>query len=279
VRLYVMMVSSVLKYAIPFAGASPKKIHRLRLAQREFARNLLGLDSKFPGRLAAGAVGMMDVDLLSTQERIMMHHRLVSNPKEVGFREMMHWKLDMQGTTAITMADKLLKSLGIPLKASRLQAVDKTALRDTVSASAMRCQALRMHNRRGEDGHTLVPQPHWGLEKALLDMPAGVAVPYIRLRLGDEKELRRHTVDCECDALDSLDHSLWSCPKTQPRRAVMLAVLHSLAQAVACSFDPLSPAQKTQFALGGGQLSFPGQAWSVAQPIFVRYTAEVSRIR
>jgi hypothetical protein len=277
VYLYTMMVLSVLKYAIPFAGASSKKMYRLRIAQRDFTRKLLGLDSAYPGWIAAYAVGMMDIDLISAQERIMMHHRLVSNTAEVGYKEMMNWKWDTGGNTAVTSTDKLLKLLGIPLKASRLKGVDKTSLRETVTAAAMRCQALRMNKRNGEDSHTLVQQQHWGLEKALLEMPAGVAVPYLRLRLGDEKELRRHILDCSCLAQPSLEHSLWTCPKTATHRTALLSTLHSLAGQVASLFAPLPPGRKTQFALGGGQLHFPGQLWSIAQPLFVRYVASAAR--
>ena len=274
-KLYVMMVASVTKYSIPFAGASPNKMHKIRLAQRAFARNLLGMEKDFPGRLAAEAVGMMDIDLISAQERIMMHQRLLANPEEVDYRAMMHWELRPGGSSTNTMVTKLLKTLDIPLDAAVLGKVDKDSLRGTVQAAAMRHQHLRMEKRRSENGHALVQQPYWGVEKALLDCRAGLAVPYIRLRLGDRRELDLHTPACNCAQPRSLNHTLWVCERTNTCRRQLRHDLGQAAPPVHDYFMALQGEAATQFVLGKGALVFQGPEWSVALPLFASYLAHI----
>jgi hypothetical protein len=269
---------TVTKYSIPFAGASPNKMHKIRLAQRAFARDLLGLENGFPGRLAAEAVGMMDIDLISAQERIMMHQRLLANPEEVDYKEMKAWELRPGGSSANTVVTKLLKTLAIPLDAAVLGAVDKASLRGTVQAAAMRCQCLRMEKRRGEDGHALVQQPYWGLEKALLDSPAGLAVPYIRLRLGDSRELRRHTPECNCPQPTSLSHSLWECVRTDHCRRQLHSDLGSVAPAVLTHLNALHGVSALHFVLGRGALVFQGEEWSLALPTLLRFLARIGAL-
>ena len=169
---------SLVAHTLPFMDNAKGGLDSMQKAQQHFAKEALGLPKEVRGEIATAELGIIDFALKHKISVLLLHHRMSNNKLDTLTPTMMGWPSAPDGSTMKERDQAILDSLDIAIKVDNFNNLHyehaKAHLKNRVQ--------LKQETRWLEDHLTLTPigclrdlKPCWGIERALMKLPANVA--------------------------------------------------------------------------------------------------------
>ena len=271
---------SLVLHALSFCDADSAQVTLLDRAQEDFARELLGAPTNMDGFLATAELGLSDYRTLCAQTKVLMFHRVYSNPEDDLSRRMFHWPRVADGSTTLDLTSALLVTLGIDMPAADYFATPYPQAKGIVKRHARslqqetwraKCEASPVNSN-----FTLHTKQKWGRDPEVIALPPKQAKMFLQARMGALCSPLNCRGRCKyCDGTPSPAHLIWLCPKTLGSRLGFFEETCARHPSIHRSILALDPHSALLFVLGQGVESARASDWSAFFRMAAAFVCEV----
>ena len=282
VYLYQTYAFSSMKHILPLAAHNSKTLTALQAAQNTFTQRTLQSDSSSSYILLDAELGLIDIDIQASKERILMFYRALKNPQDTLAPAILSFPTRENGVTAQQELQNLISFLGINIALPDLVNRDKFSVKYILQQGALNTQKKRWMETRDisppESHMHFRIKSQWGLDPILSSLSAAHFATVIKARLGGTTWSHNKGPHCQrCSYPNATtEHHIWHCPAHLRLRCnLRAAVSEALTQDQLVNLGNLDLPQLTEVLLGADHISLPTNQRTSLICLMANYLAHI----
>ena len=280
---------SLAKHALALCPANSKRLSLLGKVQTSFANSFLGLPEDTPSCVGMAELGLLDLPLQADRLKILLVHRVLSNPSDSTTRALLNWPLDPEGTSFLSSCSSSLSRMGSPSSLPLALATPYRQLSSSLLECSKRAQASSWIT--SSERHAAKTYAHhlsklvWGFDRILLLRDGRLSSALIKMRAGCFtppsclSSLGLPTCELCLAHPPSLPLLLWDCPCSSSARSAFLSRVNYYSPHLRAALVDCSPQEATHLVLGAAAALVPESSWDLIQPLCAQFCLELSLLR
>jgi hypothetical protein len=284
--LYEQNAASLMTYGLAFCPIDSARMSRLNMTQTAFANLFLGLDESTPGEVGCSELGLLDFRLRAARFRILLLHRVLSNPEDTITRKMLEWEITPSGGTFIDSCNDLLIWLGSAHPLSIVLDSPYVPMSFMLHELTLQAQLTMWWDSR----HTLAVKTNshhlskmsWGFEDILSSAAPEAARAYISFRSGNfhppSGKDYPHLCGLCAGHAPTTPLLLWHCPSLEIARNQIIRDLQEVDPRLAIALSSVRPSEATHMVLGAAAQMVCEPTKSLIKKLCAKFILTVNRI-
>ena len=114
IAMFLSVSRPVIDHALALADPGSHRVTLLDRAQSKFCKSFLELPDSAPDCVGKSELGMIDFKILTCRSKLMLLHRVISNPLDALTQKMLTWPTDTDGNTFLDECKNCLSLIGYP---------------------------------------------------------------------------------------------------------------------------------------------------------------------